>query len=131
MAIARAALLTLGAAACAWFALGIVASHDIDQATVIVSGSTPLRPPAARRAASLLDTAATLNPDSTVTLLRAQLATAGGAPRRALRILRGLVAQEPENLDAWVGLAQLALHGHRALLDAAVARIGRLDPRLE
>jgi predicted Zn-dependent protease len=131
MTIARAAALVLALAACAWFGLGVVQARDIDRATTIIAGPVPLSPAEAAHAGSLVHTAATLDPDSDIQLLRAELAADQGHTASAIAQLRSVVASEPENLDAWVALAQLALHRDRALLTRAAIQVDHLDPRLK
>jgi hypothetical protein len=131
MPIARISLLVLALCACVWFGLGVVQSHATDAATSIVSGRGALAPRQASRARSLLATAATLNPDHSIDLLRARLAVREGRTPVAIGILRRTVATEPLNLSAWLALAQTALLGHqRHLLDATIPRLAALDPKL-
>jgi hypothetical protein len=131
MPVVRISLAVLAVCACAWFGLGIVQSHATDAASSIVSGSGRLAPAQAARARSLLATAATLNPDHSVDLLRAQLAVREGQTPQAIAILRRTVTAEPMNLSAWLALAQTALAGHdRRVLDSTIPRLAALDPKL-
>lgn len=130
MPIARISLAVLAVCACAWFGLGAVQSHATDQATNIVSGSGKLTAAQADRARSLLDTAATLNPDRSIDLLRARLAVREGRTPEAIAILRRTVAAEPLNLSAWLALAQTALGHDRALLNMTIPHLAALDPKL-
>jgi predicted Zn-dependent protease len=131
MPIARISLLVLAVCACAWFGLGAVQSHATDQATSIVSETGTLTPAQAARARSLLATAATLNPDHGIDLLRAQLAVREGRSAEAIAILQRTVADEPMNLSAWLALAQTALGHNRRVLDLTVAHLATLDPKLK
>jgi predicted Zn-dependent protease len=101
MVIVRAALLAFAVAACAWFALGVRQAHDINAATAITSRS-PLPAIQVKHANSLLDDAATLNPDQQVNVLRAELAVDQGRYVRARQILRQVVRREVNNLQAWL-----------------------------
>jgi predicted Zn-dependent protease len=130
MPIARISLLALAVCACAWFGLGAVQSHAIDQATAVVSGTGTLTPAQATRARSLLGTAATLNPDHGIDLLRARLAVREGQPSAAIAILRRTVAAEPMNLSAWLALAQTSLGHNRRVLDLTISHLAALDPKL-
>jgi predicted Zn-dependent protease len=130
MRLARLALILLSLAAGAWFVLGVVQARDLDRATDIVQRAHSLRPAQADQARSLLDTAATLHPNRSVGLLRAQVASLSGHPHQAVRLAERVTAQEPQNLNAWLLLAQVALHGDRSLTGQAVARLKQLDPRL-
>ncbi|HUB75595.1 MAG TPA: tetratricopeptide repeat protein, partial [Solirubrobacteraceae bacterium] len=66
------------------------------------------------------------NPDTTVAILRGRLLMREGHYRAALPVLERVVAQEPENLDGWVFVAQAGLKIDRAELNVAVAHIARL-----
>jgi predicted Zn-dependent protease len=129
MLLARVLLAVLAVAACAWFALGAEQARDTGQAKALLSSSTQVSPATATRVRSLLSSASTLNPDSTVDLLRAQLATAQSHPRKALRIVESVVAREPDNADAWVALARVALNRDPAAVERAIRNIARLVPR--
>jgi predicted Zn-dependent protease len=121
--VSRAARIGLGAIAVlatAWFALGIHQTDDLSAATAIASSAHPSAA-AAARADRLLDSAATLNPDRTVQITRAQLALARGRARRARAILGGVVRDEPQNLDAWILLVR-ASAGDPAERELAFAR---------
>lgn len=123
----RAALACLALVTCAWFALSVHQAHALGAATSIISQSTPLTQAQARRAASLLDSAGTLNPDRQVEVLRGQLALARGDAPAAQRILVGVVRAEPQNLNAWIVLVR-ASKGSPALFKLALARIDQLLP---
>ncbi len=114
---------------CAWFALGLRQAVATDQATAIISGNSGLSAGDARHASSLLGEAALLNPDSTVDVLRAQLAESRGDDRRAERILLNVLRREPMNITAWYALASVAASAHdfRTTL-LAVLHIGHLEP---
>jgi predicted Zn-dependent protease len=128
--VVRISALVVAVAACAWFALGIVQSIDTTRATAIVSSSTPMTPQRAAHARSLLDSAGTLNPDKTVDILRGELASELNQPVRAVAMLESVTASEPQNADAWVTLARVALHHDTPALERAVARLAQLDPRI-
>jgi predicted Zn-dependent protease len=96
----------LGLVVAAWFALGVYQSHAVSQARSIAAGSGRLAAAQARHADQLLHDAAALNPDRAIDVLRAQVALAGGNATRSRRILSGVVAGEPQDLDAWIALAR-------------------------
>ncbi len=127
--VVRISALVVAVAACAWFALGIMQSIDTTRATAIVSSSAPMTPQRAARARSLLDSARTLNPDLTVTMLRGELASELNQPARAVALLESVTASEPLNADAWVTLARVALHHDTPALERAVGHLGELDPK--
>jgi predicted Zn-dependent protease len=128
--VVRISALVVAVAACAWFALGIVQSIDTTRATAIVSSSTPMTAQRAAHARSLLDSAGKLNPDRTVDILRGELASELNQPARAVALLESVTASEPQNADAWVTLARVALHHDTPALERAVARLAELDPRI-
>jgi hypothetical protein len=105
---ARLALFVLALVVCGWFLLGARAAHDQARVAALVqrSGSLSqhgsLTPAQVSRALRLLDHAATLSPDRGLDLLRAQVFLRTGDASRPVRILRGIVASEPSNIDAWV-----------------------------
>lgn len=98
--IVRWAMFTGAAIVAAWFALGWVQARDLGRAEALVSASS-LSPSQAREAASLLNTAGDLNPDRTVDITRAELATRQHDPARAVTIAEQVTRAEPENLEAW------------------------------
>jgi hypothetical protein len=116
-------------AVCAWFALGAREAHEINRATSIVgglNGQQKLTAAEAAQARSLLSSAALLNPDQQVNVLRARVALLRNQRPLAVRILRGVVSAEPDNLAAWYGIATSA--GSSATVNAALARVRRLEP---
>jgi hypothetical protein len=117
--------------ACAWFGLGIVQAQDTDHATNILEMANTLSPTQRAHIASLLDSAGTLNPGTSIELLRAQLAAVEHRTQLQGRILERVTREEPLNLDAWLALAQWGLAHDRAVLDASVGHISMLDPRLK
>ena len=112
--------------ACAWFALGVRQARDADHATTLLSAGARIGGGDAAQAASLLDDAHVLNPDRQVDVLRAQLADERGDRPTAERILRGVVAAEPMNAQAWVALARSATNGQTIRL--AFRRLAALVP---
>ncbi len=103
---------------CAWFAIGIRQSHDTDRASDIITGSSPLAPGQAHRAATLLDGAKQLNPDATIDLLRAQLAAKQGDGARARAIALSVTRREPENIQAWLAYGSASTNDRHAFLQA-------------
>ena len=128
MPIVRVTAIVLALVVSAWFGLGALQAIDTSRATQVLTSSKPLTTAQAQRAHSLLSSAAVLNPDRTVDLLRGELAFEQGHPLAAVRIIQGVTAAEPDNIEAWVALARVALHHDNPAIERAVARIGRLDP---
>jgi hypothetical protein len=117
----RAAVAAFALVACAWFALGARQAHELSAATAIVTGGPTLTAAQARHADSLLSSAATLNPDRQVDVLRAQVALEQGDPGRARSILTPVVRQEPDNLSAWVQYARASARDPVAFFVAEIA----------
>jgi hypothetical protein len=111
----------------AWFVVGVRQAHDLSSAQSLVSRSAHVSSSTAAHVRSLLSSAAFLNPDTEVNVLRGRLALLQHDHARALDIFEGVVREEPLNLTAWVATAQAALNfDHRELVVAA-RNIGRLD----
>jgi hypothetical protein len=93
---------------CAWFAIGIRQAVNTNRATALVAGGNRLTVTRDQRARSLLSSAAFLNPDREVTLLRGQLALDERRIAAAERIFASVTRREPLNLEAWVKLGYSA-----------------------
>jgi predicted Zn-dependent protease len=129
MRLARAALVVLALVLAAWFGLGAHQAIDTSRATSILSAGGSVTRGEAVRVSSLLDGAGALNPDRQVDLLRGQLALEQGQPRRAQRLISRVTRAEPQNLEAWLSLAQAATN-NPPLFDHALVRVRRLEPLL-
>ncbi len=129
MRIAYALTLAFAAAAGAWFALGIRQAHDITAATNIIAQPNTVTPFQSGRAASLLSSAGTLNPDTDVDVLRARLAGRNEQFERAQHILEKVVHEEPMNLEAWGWLAGMSL-ANPPIAHLAEAHIAKLMPNV-
>jgi hypothetical protein len=123
--IARGALLAVALVCAAWLANELRPVRDRDAALALVS---PGRPPDVQRAAQLLNRAARHTRSSEPDLRLAQLWAFQRRPDRATAILRGIVAREPENFDAWLLLSQTARAGDPALAARAARAYRRLSP---
>jgi predicted Zn-dependent protease len=127
----RVAAVGMAAVIAAWFALGIHQAVDTSQATALITGPSPLSAARAAHARALLSSAATLNPDQTVNVLRGELAMAQNQNAAAQQILVGVTRSEPQNLDAWIQLAYAAARNRdRRLLVLTGRRISGLYPKL-
>jgi hypothetical protein len=115
MTAGRIGLGLLGLLVAAWFGLGVYQSHAVTEArSVLAASSSGARPAGltaaqARHADAVLHDAATLSPDQSVDVLRAQVALARGYTGGARRILNDVVGREPQNLAAWIALANASL----------------------
>ncbi|HTX30994.1 MAG TPA: hypothetical protein VMD09_06395 [Solirubrobacteraceae bacterium] len=120
----RLLIVGLAIVTCAWYVVGIRQAHNVTAATSII---TAHRTAELTRARSQLDSAAFLNPDREVQILRGRLALAQGHPVQAQRILTAVTRAEPMNLEAWIWLTGAAL-GNSPLARAGLSHIYRLDP---
>ncbi len=109
----------------AWFALGGYQAHELDQVTNLVNARPRLTAAQTRSALSQLRSAALLNPNREVLLLRARVYGHSGEPAKARRIAESAVAAEPRNVEAWYVLATVA-HGRR--LTSALHHVAVLAP---
>ena len=123
----RVAALLIALAACAWFALGVRQTRDTNRAAAILAAPGTLTPADAARVTTLLNDAGTLNPDRQVQLLRAALAVREGHSPAARAIVFGVLASEPQNIDAWVALAR-ASQGDPQTFLLALRRARALAP---
>jgi hypothetical protein len=123
----RVLVLAVALVACAWFAIGIRQTRDLNDATALIDHSRSLAPAPAHRGASLLHAAAQLNPDRMVDLERAQLALHEGDAPRARAIARAVTRAEPSNIDAWLAYGA-ASAGDRPAFTFAYRRLERLAP---
>jgi hypothetical protein len=129
-AISRFVIAAVAVVVCAWFAIGVRQAHEISAAANILNNASTERVPAVqRRAMSMLDAAAFLNPDTQVTLLRAQLAENAGDYARAARLINQATAAEPDNIEGWIASLKLGIldpsFGNGRLV---FAQLHRLDP---
>jgi hypothetical protein len=119
--LVRVLVLGLALAACAWYVVGIRQARAVDQVSSIVSGGGQITPAQARHASDLLNSAAFLNPDRQVDVLRAEVKLDRGELPAARRILWRVVEGEPDNLAAWLTLARASVHDLRDFYAAAFA----------
>lgn len=128
MVLARVGLLALALVACTWYAIAVRQSRDQAAAEAIVQGNVTPTPAVTRHALSLLDAAGTLNPDRAIDLLRAQALVRAGRAPAALRLMKSVVAAEPDNVDAWIVYGFAAGSGDPAVVQLARAKRAELVP---
>lgn len=128
MPVLRGALVLGAVIVCAWFALGAVQTRNENRATDLIDSFQTPTPALTAHILGLLDTAATLNPDRNVDLLRAQALTRSGHPDAGLRVAERVVAAEPLNIDAWTVYGFAARPGHPRLFRLAELKLRRLAP---
>ena len=124
----RALAVVIALVVCVWFAVGVRQAQDTDHATSIIASTAPISAAQAAHARSLLDSAAFLNPDQEVAVLKAELVAREGDKARAVAMLMKIVHEEPQNIDAWQAIARNATDSHTYFL--AFIEIGRLMKRL-
>ena len=112
---------------CGWFALAVRQSVDTNAAASIIDARTPLSAARAEHASSLLRSAALLNPDRSVDLLRSALALRLRQYAHARALALSVVRREPLNLQAWLAFG-VASYGDRRAFLFALAQVARLAP---
>ncbi len=128
----RIALALVAVLIAAWFGLGWYQAKNTGKAGALVAGAHRLTARQAEDARSTLDSAATLNPDRAVDVLRGELAVDQGNYPGAIRILRSVTASEPLNLTAWIELGiAAAKSGNSRLLAVAGRRATFLLPAVK
>lgn len=128
MRAARFAIAALAVAACAWFVIGVVQSNNESRATTLINGGGTPTPAQTSQIEHWLDTAATLNPDRNIDLLRAQAEVRAGQSAKALVLMKRVVADEPRNADAWIVFGFAAQPQSPALARMAHAEVLKLAP---
>jgi predicted Zn-dependent protease len=124
--IVRAVIAGVALVVCAWFALGIREAHEVTVATQIVSSARAPTSAALRSAAGELSSAAFLDPDRTVDILRGRVAIKQGRIADARRILSAVTREEPRDLEAWIWFTGASLGTPQARV--GTAQIAQLDP---
>jgi len=120
------ALVALAAAVCFVVALG--AARAEDRLSDLQFRPPQLGPAELRRADELERDAGRLTPGERRVLLLANVRLRGGDAPGALELLRGSVRREPENGEAWLGLARAAREADPALARTALQRLRELVP---
>jgi Flp pilus assembly protein TadD len=128
MRAARFAIAALAVAACAWFVIGVIQSNNESQATALINGSGKPTPAQTAQIERWLDTAATLDPDRNIDLLRAQAEVRAAQSDKALVLMKRVVADEPRNADAWIVFGFAAQSQSPALARMAHAELLKLAP---
>lgn len=121
------ALAAIGAlVVAAWFYVGTRQTSDLAAAGKIVNAGDHLSAADARRARSLLHSAAFLNPDRTVALDRSRIALKTGQQRLAYRLASSVTRAEPMNVLAWEYVFQAA--PNQAVRNVVLRRVAKLLP---
>jgi len=127
--LARATVIGIAVLGCAWFVLGIRQARDTTMVTALVSSNAHLTTSQIHRARGLLNAANVLNPSTETDVLRARLEQAEGNLPRARSTLERVVAEEPENVIAWLWLTRFSAGAPQTFLKAA-AHVRELAPQV-
>lgn len=124
--VARGLAVLVAIIVAGWFGLSARQAHDISAAEGILANVSNPNPGQARHVTALLRSAATLNPDLEVDVLRGDLAAGEGERERASQIFSSVTRREPLNLEAWYDLANVTTDHHS--LSLALRQIAALAP---
>jgi predicted Zn-dependent protease len=113
--------------ACLWLVGGLRATR-LQADAERPFGSARIHKAEIERRLDLLDDARHLNPDATPEIRKAQLLVVANRDREAVRVLEDVVAREPENYEAWLGLRQAAVSADPPLSRRATREALRLNP---
>jgi predicted Zn-dependent protease len=125
--IARVALVVLALAVLGWLAVGLRPAVPETRAKEVLAHQ-PLTAADRAHALRLLRDARTLNPDTRPRVTEGALLVASRRPRAATAVLRGVVADEPQNAQAWALLTAAYRTYDPARAKAAFARFQALKP---
>jgi hypothetical protein len=131
ISVARIALIAVAAVVLAWLAFGFRAVRLEDQADAVVKRAHAGKVSTAdvRQARDRLHEAERLNPDRSPDLTEGELLYAIGRDREAVQVGRAVIADEPENTQAWY--LAYAAERNRSVRLAALARLRQLNPWIE
>jgi predicted Zn-dependent protease len=118
----RAGLLVAALAACVWLGLGLRATRLQARAEIVQPGDSV----AERR--DMLQRAARLTPSTEPEVREAQILVEARRPGEAARLLRSVARREPENREAWAGLAQILETTSPEEAERARRRLAELVP---
>jgi predicted Zn-dependent protease len=118
----RAGLLVAALAACVWLGAGLRATRLQARAEIFRPGDSV----AERR--DMLQRAARLTPSAEPEVREAQILVQAQQPGEAARLLRSVARREPENREAWAGLAQILETTSPGEAERARRRLAELVP---
>ena len=121
--IERAAVVAVAVAAIVFLGAGLTAARAEDELFRLGFGD-----PDVERAERLERTAGRLTPGERRVLLLANVRLRGGDAPGALALAKGAVRREPDNAEAWLGLARAAREADPALARTARQRLRELVP---
>lgn len=114
-------------AACVWFALGVRQAVSLSRAEAIIDAHPFTNAARASEVESLLNEAATLNPDRQVAIARTQILLERRHELAARRTITAVTRAEPQNVEAWIWLAH-ASGTDPNLFRYALQRVRDLEP---
>ena len=124
---ARVALGAVALVICACLVAGLRAARLQSEGERPIASATVNRADVADRLDALRD-ASSFNPDPTPEIREGQLLVVAGRDREAVRVLEDVVAREPKNYEAWLGLRQAAVRVDPQLSRRATRAALRLNP---
>ncbi len=128
MRLVRVSAVGLAMLACAWLVIGISQAHDTTQAQAILSASRSLEATQGGHVGALLDSAAVLNPDEQVQVLRGRVALARGDKNLALPILLAVAQPALRSREPWLWPAQADIGRNPALFSQEPKTVFAIDP---
>jgi hypothetical protein len=124
----RLVALVVALIVCAWFALGIRQAQDLARVNALLASHSKITATQARGANASLDDAQFLNPDQSVAAVRAIVESRAGDRERAVAIAESVTRREPQSVDGWLLLSELAVRSDPTIFHLAQARISALAP---
>jgi predicted Zn-dependent protease len=123
--VIRLGVIVMAVVAIAWLGLSVQSTRAEDELSDLVRAE---RTGELDRAAELRRTAERFVPGRRPSLIEATLRVQAGDRAGAIRLLRDVVADEPENGEAWLLLARAAEQTDPGLAERAMARVRELAP---
>jgi hypothetical protein len=124
----RLSVLALAVVACAWFAVGVIQSHDQTEAEALLQRVGTPTPATTASIMSLLSTAGTVNPDRNIELDRSQAQSRAGQAQAGVATAERVATAEPQNVNAWLVLGFAAGRVEPGLARRARAKVMQLAP---
>ena len=127
--IARLALVALALVAGAWLAVSVRSSDEESEGAALVNGAGKLPEAEVARTLELLRDAKRFNADKDPEINEVILLSVNGRADSARVLAESVVAEEPENVDAWFALwAAAVAAGDREQAARGLREVRTLDP---
>ncbi len=124
----RIGVVLLAAAAVAWLALSVQSTRAENELSELVAQENVPGPDELARGAELRETAERFVSGRRPSMIEATLRVQGNDRAGAIALLEEVVADEPENGEAWLLLARAAEEPDPELAERAMARVRELAP---